>query len=102
MNILFWIVQNIYRQFLELTTPLVERKVVPVEPLAVLMLQAGYILKECHSEEEIQAYRIFYANGESLCTFKWHRLDFNRVFFAVKNNAHLLKRDDFKNPDRQD
>lgn len=67
-----------------------------------LMDEAGYILKECYSEEEIQEYKKYYAPGESLCTFKGNRLDRCRVFFAVKKNVDEIKREDFKVPRRQD
>ena len=35
-----------------------------------LLEEAGYDLFECHSEEEIQAFRRYYAPGEELCTFR--------------------------------
>ena len=35
-----------------------------------LLEEAGYDLFECHSEEEIQAFRKYYAPGEELCTFR--------------------------------
>lgn len=67
-----------------------------------LMDEAGYILKECNSEKEIQEYKKYYAMGEELCTFRGGRLDRCRVFFAVKKNVDEIKRDMFKTPRRQD
>lgn len=67
-----------------------------------LMDMAGYILSECHNEEEIQYYRKYYAKNEELCTFLGDRLDECRVFFAVKKNVDEIKRENFLNPLRQD
>lgn len=67
-----------------------------------LLSDVGYDLYECHSEEEIQAFKSFYAPGEELCTFDGSRLDSCHVFFAVRNDALALKREDFKEPRRQD
>ena len=67
-----------------------------------LMSEAGYVLVECYNEGDIQAFRKYYAPGEELCTFKGGRLDRCRVFFAVKKNVLDIKREDFKNPTRQD
>lgn len=67
-----------------------------------LLSDVGYALYECHSEEEIQAFKSFYAPGEELCTFSGGRLDSCHVFFAVRNDALALKREDFKEPKRQD
>ena len=68
----------------------------------VLLREAGYTLYECKTEEDIQKFRKYYAPDEELCTFDGHRLDSCFVFFAVKNNALDLRREDFSNPDRQD
>ena len=67
-----------------------------------LMSSAGYVLVECYNEGDIQAFRKYYAPGEELCTFKGGRLNRCRVFFAVKKNVSDIKREDFKNPTRQD
>ena len=67
-----------------------------------LMSEAGYILVECYNEEDIQKFRKYYAPGEELCTFYGGRLNRCRVFFAVKKNVSDIKREDFKNPTRQD
>ncbi len=68
-----------------------------------LMAEAGYILyPECKTEEEIQAFKKWYAKGEALCTFRGGRLNDCRVWFAVANNAGKIRREDFKNPERQD
>ena len=69
---------------------------------AELLEQAGYILYECHSEEEIQRFSKYYKDDEKLCTFKGGRLDRCHVFFAVKKNVDEIKRENFKNPERQD
>ena len=73
-----------------------------VETPEELMDKAGYILKECKTEEEIQSYRKYYKDNEKLCTFNGGRLDVARVFFAVKKNVLDIKRENFINPRRQD
>ena len=67
-----------------------------------LMKSVGYTLVECRTEEEIQAFKKYYAKGEKLCTFRQDRLSECRVFFAVKDNVAEIKREDFKNPKRED
>ena len=67
-----------------------------------LLDEAGYKLYECHNEEEIQAFKHYYAPGEELCTFKGERLDRCHVFFAVKKDVDQIKREDFTHPQRQD
>ena len=67
-----------------------------------LLDEKGYILKECLTEEEIQEYKKYYKKGESLCTFRSNRLNSCRVFFAVKKDVLDIKREDFKDPKRQD
>ncbi|MGN1200956.1 MAG: hypothetical protein ACI4R8_01645 [Candidatus Caccovivens sp.] len=68
-----------------------------------LLSEAGYILyPECKTEEDIQRFKKYYAPGEELCTFKGGRLKDCRVWFAVKKNVDEIKRENFKNPNRQD
>ena len=67
-----------------------------------LLKSVGYTLYKCNSEEEIQAFKKYYADGEKLCTFNGDRLKRCYVFFAVKNNAEKLNREDFTNPQRED
>ena len=67
-----------------------------------LLKEHGYTLYECHSEEDIQAFKHYYANGEELCTFLGDRLDTDYVFFAVKDNIDEYNRDDYTNPQRED
>lgn len=67
-----------------------------------LMDKAGYTLYECHSEDDIQKFRKYYAKGEELCSFAGGRLNTSLVFFAVKKNVCDIKRENFKTPERQD
>ena len=67
-----------------------------------LMRQAGYVLYECKTERDIQAFKKYYAKGEELCTFNGGRLNICYVFFAVKENVDEINRVDFSNPQRQD
>ena len=57
---------------------------------------------ECHSEEEIQSFKKYYASGEELCMFNGGRLDRCFVFFAIKENVNEIKRENFPKPERQD
>ena len=52
-----------------------------------LMEEAGYILYECKTEEEINSFKKYYKNGEELCTFDSDRLEECYVFFAVKKGG---------------
>lgn len=61
----------------------------------VLLEMAGYNLYECKTEEDIQSFRKYYAEGEEICTFNGGRLNKARVFFAVKKNVSDIKREDF-------
>lgn len=67
-----------------------------------LLKEVGYTLYECHTEEEIQMFKKYYTKGEALCTFRGNRLNKCVVFFAVKDNVDEIKREDFKNPKRED
>ena len=67
-----------------------------------LLAQVGYELKECHSEEDIQSYKKYYAKGEELCTFNGGRLNRCRIFFAVKRDVDKIRRKDYSNPKRED
>lgn len=67
-----------------------------------LLNEAGYILYECKTEEDIQKFKKYYAKDEELCTFNGGRLCNYYVFFAVKKNADEIKRKNFNNPERQD
>ena len=67
-----------------------------------LLELAGYNLYQCHNEKDIQSFKKYYAPGEELCTFKVDRLKKCHVFFAIKKNVDDIKREEFKNPSRQD
>ena len=68
-----------------------------------LLNEAGYILYECKTNEDIQEFKKYYKEEEMLCTFKDNsRLKTNYVFFAVKKNVDDIIRENFKNPERQD
>lgn len=87
-----------------------------------LLAKAGYVLyPECKTEAEIQSFRHYYyrkdgktpvyqggrpeqydKDGEELCTFNGGRLSTCRIWFAVKKNVADIKRENFKEPYRQD
>ncbi len=96
-NLLEEFVQYLY-SFIEEKEELIDSKETPKELLA----KAGYDLYECKTESDIQSFKKYYAKGEELCTFHGGRLETDYVFFAVKKNVDNIKREDFKNPKRQD
>ena len=67
-----------------------------------LLSDAGYILYECKTEEDIQKFKKYYEEDEELCTFDGGRLNSCYVFFAIKKNVDEIKRENFNNPERQD
>ncbi len=96
-NLLEEFVKYLY-SFREEKEELIDRNKTPEELLA----KAGYDLYECKTENAIQSFKKYYAKGEELCTFRGGRLKTDYVFFAVKKNVDTIKREDFKNPKRQD
>lgn len=67
-----------------------------------LLQSVGYKLYECITKEELEKYKIYYRKDELLCTFNENRLSRCYIFFAIKDNALELNRDDYDNPERQD
>lgn len=67
-----------------------------------LLKQVHYTLFDCQTEEDIQSFSKYYEPNERLCTFRTNRLKDCYVFFAVKDNASSLKRENFIQPKRQD
>ena len=80
----------------------VKRLVVVKNTPSELLAKIGYDLYECKTEEDIQSFKKYYAPGEEICTFHGGRLRRCYVFFAVKKNVDEIRREDFKNPRRQD
>ena len=72
-----------------------EEKEITTKTPQELMDEAGYILYECKSEEDIQSFKHYYAQIEELCTFNGGRLERCHVFFAVKKNVDEIDRKDF-------
>jgi len=79
-----------------------EKKVINNKTPKELLNEVGYDLFECKSENDIRKFKKYYASGEALCTFNGGRLKNCYVFFAVKKNVNDIKRENFKNPERQD
>ncbi len=67
-----------------------------------LLDEAGYNLFECTTQDKILAFRKYYKENEELCTFRDSRLRRCAVFFAVRKDVDKIRREDFKNPKRQD
>lgn len=69
------------------------------KPTSKLLNDAGYTLYECKTEEDIQNFNKYYAEGEELEDLD---LDKFHIFFAVKKDVDKINREDFPNPKRQD
>ena len=68
-----------------------------------LLDEAGYILyPECLTNNDMNQYMRYYANGEEICSFWKNRVDDCRVWFAIKKNVDEIKRENFTAPERQD
>ena len=69
-----------------------------------LMEDAGYVLFECETNDDILKFKKYYAPDEELCTFNERRLKTCRVWFAIKKevleNIDSIEREN--PPDRQD
>ena len=79
-----------------------EKEEVVEKSVRELLSEAGYDFFECNTEEEIQSFRKYYQPKEELCTFWTNRLNNCHVFWAIKKNVDEIKRENFKNPNRQD
>lgn len=67
-----------------------------------LLARVGYKLYECHNDDEINAFKRYYIEKELLCTFTGSRLERCFVFFAVRDDADKLIRENFTDPKRED
>lgn len=69
-----------------------------------LLDDAGYILYECKTYEEMLNFKKYYKKGEQICSFdkEKKRLEDSYVFFAIKKNVDEIKRENFENPKRED
>ena len=65
--------------------------------------KAGYVLTKCETDEDVKSFMHYYQPAERLCTFHDpYRIKTNTIFWAVKKNVDEIRREDFKNPMRQD
>ncbi|MBP3630313.1 MAG: leucine-rich repeat protein, partial [Clostridia bacterium] len=65
--------------------------------------KAGYVLTKCETDEDVKSFMHYYQPAERLCTFHDpDRINTNTIFWAVKKNVDEIRREDFKNPMRQD
>lgn len=67
-----------------------------------LLDEAGYDLYECTTQDEILSFKKYYKENEELCTFRDDRLNRCVVFFAVRKDVDKIRREDFRNPWRED
>jgi len=76
-------------------------KVTTLKTVRELLNEKGYDLYECHTEEDIQRFKKYYAPHETICTItNGNRLERNYVFFAVKKNVDSIQRSE--SPRRDD
>lgn len=80
----------------------IEKTTITTKTPKELFEQIGYDLYECKTEQDIQSFKKYYKKGEQLCTFNGGRLKSCYVFFAVKKDIDDIKRENFKNPRRED
>ena len=69
-----------------------------------LLNEAGYNFYECHTVDEVNSFKKYFAPNELLCTFLDPESRLNRIyiFFAIKKNVDEIKREDFNIPVRDD
>lgn len=102
-DIVDYSLENEFRDFIFKLFDDIEKNELEVDKTPYELLdEAGYILYECNTYEDIQAFKKYYCEGEELCTFNDNRLNRCHVFFAVKKNVEEIKREDYIKPDRQD
>ena len=90
--------QSFINSFIDPEKEIVKTDKTPFE----LLEEKDYILYECKTEEDVQKFRKYYQKDEEICTFWTNRTERCHVFFAIRTNAIDLKREDFKDPKRQD
>lgn len=95
---------NNFKNYIYSKVPQESRKKVIVSKTPKELLESvGYDLYECITEEDIQKFKKYYEPGrETLCTFNENRLDKCFVFFAVRKDVDIIKRENFTNPRRED
>lgn len=68
-----------------------------------LMKKAGYTLYKCKKHSDVLKFKKYYKHDEEICTFRDpYRINGYHIFFAVKENASEIKRENLKKPKRQD
>ena len=67
-----------------------------------LLKSVGYNLYKCNTLEELYSFKKYYTSKEMLCSFDDDRLSQAYVYFAVKENVDDIRREDFKEPYRED
>ena len=91
-----------FRDYIYSQVDLKRKKIIGNKHPKKLLREAGYTLYECKTEEDIQKFKKYYHKGEELCTFNGGRLEYNYVFFIVRDDALHLDRNLFPNPERDD
>ena len=81
----------------------IEKEETEVKSVKELLDDAGYDFFECKNNEDIQRFKKYYEPSEELCTFKDpFRIESHYIFFIVKKDVDKIRRDDFKEPERED
>ena len=95
--------ENLFKEYIYcFTNENKDKKKVDVS-VRELLDSVGYDIYECKTNEDIQKFRKYYKDNEALCTFRDpHRIDGHYIFFIVKKEVNDIKREDFKEPRRED
>ena len=93
---------SLFQEYILSKIPEENRPIEKLKTAIELLKEIGYDLYECKTQEEVLSFKKYYRLDEELCTFKKRKLADYRIFFAIKENALELNRDDFHTPMRED
>lgn len=96
--------ENSFKNYIYSLLETDEKEIIVDKTPTELLDEAGYILYECKTEQDVEKFKKYYDKSEVLCTFddiKGRLYDYY-VFFAIKKNVDEIKRENFNNPNRQD
>lgn len=94
--------EEVFKDYIYSFITINKKRVVTNKSPKELLSEAGYVLYECKTEDDIQKFKKYYDKEEVLCTFDGGRLNRCYVFFAVKKNVDEIERKNFDNPKRED
>ena len=80
-----------------------QEEIISNKSVKELLDSVGYDIYECKNHEDVLKFKKYYADEEALCTFRDpSRINNYHIFFIVKKNVDEIKREDFKEPIRED